>query len=161
VAVNGMIYAFERDTGAVFWYVPAKNQMLVLDQLRELPVILLTARKQEFQNFNGRANSVVYAMSIEKRSGRVIFNDDNLNAQNFWGVRVDNRTGTIDFLSFNARITHSPDPGADKDGKSADSTPTQGAQADADPAERVLKEKVRREAVERARIREIVPPPPG
>jgi outer membrane protein assembly factor BamB len=159
VAVNGMIYAFERDTGAVSWYVPAKNQMLVLDQFRELPVVLLTSRKQEFQNMSGRATSTAYAMSIEKRSGRVIFSDDNFNATNFWGVRVDNRSGTIDFLSYNARITHYPDPGADKDGKSAADTPaTQGAQADPSAAERVLKEKVRRNAIDRVRIREIVPP---
>ena len=96
-------------------------------------------------------------MSIEKRSGRVIFESDSLNAQNFWGVRVDNRAGTIDFLSYNARITHSPALAEDKDSTSA----TEGAQATPDAAERVLKEEVRRRAIERARIREIVPPPPG
>ncbi len=147
VAVNGMIYAFERTTGGVFWYVPAKNQMLVLDQFRELPVILLTARKQEFQNFTGRANSTVYAMSIEKRSGRVIFSDDSLTAQNFWGVRVDNRAGTIDFLSYNARISHYPALAEDKDGKSAETSAIQGAQADVDAVDRELKAK--RRAVER------------
>jgi outer membrane protein assembly factor BamB/tetratricopeptide (TPR) repeat protein len=157
VAVNGMIYAFKRDTGEYDWYVPAKNQMLVLDQFRGLPVIPLTARKQDFQNFTGRASSNVYAMSIEKRSGKVIFADDNLNAQNFWGVRVDNRAGTIDFLSYNARITHSPLRPEDKDGKSAaEASATQGAQANPEAADGELK--IRRKAVDRVRIREIVPP---
>ncbi len=63
-------------------------------------------------------------MSIEKRSGRMLLSDDNLqNATNFFGVHIDPRAGTIDFLSMREKITHSPAPA--KDGKAA--APDSGA----------------------------------
>jgi hypothetical protein len=162
VPVNGMIYAFERDKGGVAWYVPAKEQMLVLDQFRELPIVFLTSRRQDFQAIRrggGGQSSMVSAMSIEKRSGRVLFaTDQNLtNGAHFWGVRVDTRASTVDCLSSNLRITHYPDPTAGQE----DTPSTQGAQADPGAAGGVRQEKVKRSAVDRVRIREIVPPPPG
>jgi outer membrane protein assembly factor BamB/tetratricopeptide (TPR) repeat protein len=160
VSVNGRICAFGRDDGSLEWYVPVKNQYLVLDQFADLPVVLLTARHQELRNMGvGQQWSFVSsAMSIEKRSGRVLVDESDLKlpqTTNFYGVSIDRRAGTIDLLSDKLKITHFPDPASGgKRADSATSPAVQGAQA-ASPAARPS-----RYAVDRAPIREIANPLP-
>jgi outer membrane protein assembly factor BamB/tetratricopeptide (TPR) repeat protein len=167
--VNGMIYAFHRSSGpwgekgAWEWYLEAKNQMLVLDQFRDLPVVFLTARRQAVQNIGGfNQRGVRYpvsVMSIQKWNGAVVFGsaeDDNLqNATNFYGIRADERAGTIDFLSPNMKITHFPDPKKNKGAAPAADTParrdSQATSKQSAPADAKLK----RSTIERLRIREI------
>ena len=115
VPVNGRLYAFERASGDVGWHTLVKNQFLVLDQFADLPVVLLTARHQELRQGVGQKwVFVASAMSIEKRTGRVLVDDDNLNlpnnSTNFFGVSIDARSGTIDFLSPRLKITHYAEP---------------------------------------------------
>ena len=108
--VNGMIYTFERNTGSLYWYAPARNQRLVLDQFRELPVVLLTARYEQtarFRDGDYRLVETTSTMSIEKRSGKVIFFLDDLQTSSrFHTVRRDPATGTIDFTSPTFKVTH-------------------------------------------------------
>jgi len=162
VPVNGRICAFKREDGSFEWHVPVKNQFLLHDQFAELPVVLLTARHQELKNIGvGQQWSfVASAMSIEKRTGRVLVDENDLKVpqtSNFYGVSVDPRAGTIDFLSPTLKITHSPV--TEKDGKTAapaaDKTTSKAAQAPTPPAP-----KANRYAVERARIRDIATPLP-
>jgi hypothetical protein len=100
--VNGMIYSFDRESGGLRWFVEAKYQRLILDQFRELPFLLLTARYEKSTRiFIGAARS------IEKRSGKIIFYNDNLkNASRFYAVRMDRLAGTVDFVSPTLKVTH-------------------------------------------------------
>ena len=43
VPVNGVLYAFARASGEVLWYVRVKNQRLVLEQYRELPLLFFSS----------------------------------------------------------------------------------------------------------------------
>src|SRR5205807_2592910 len=46
VPVNGMVYAFARDTGKLRWRTmePVLNQMLLVERFQELPVLIFTAK---------------------------------------------------------------------------------------------------------------------
>jgi outer membrane protein assembly factor BamB len=162
VLVNGMIYAFNRGSGEAEWYLHVKNQMLLLDQFQELPVVLLTARHQELRNHpNGGQQwvQIVSAMSIEKRSGSVLFEDEKLkNATNFWGVRVDARAGTVDFLSPNQKIAHFPKAiDAGKAAKTGDKHAAE--QTSTTPQSQPVGGSLKRTTIDRVRIREIANPP--
>ncbi len=109
VPVNGTLIAFDRTGGEVSWYVMAKNQFLFLDSFRELPVVLLTARRQQFKNteLGRRWLPIVSLRSIEKRSGRSVFaQDDPSKAANFYALRFDPQAGVIDFVSPTLKVTH-------------------------------------------------------
>jgi len=160
VPVNGRLYVFERATGEVSWHAEAKNQMLVLDQFRELPVVLLTSRHMTMPPGRGQ-QWTASVLSIEKWSGRVLFPDtDNLqNATNFFGVRVDARASTIDFLSPNVKITHYPGP------RKADKVVKPGAETSVPQAPEAkprtpIGGRLKRSTIDRVRIREIADPLP-
>jgi outer membrane protein assembly factor BamB/tetratricopeptide (TPR) repeat protein len=160
IPVNGRLYAFERDTGEIAWHQLAKNQYLLLDQFQDLPIVLLTSRQQRMENMvPGRGQQFVFSagvMSIEKRSGRMLWAEDNLgHASNFFAVRSDTRAGTIEFLSANLKITHYPAPENAGRAEPAADTPTPQARQ-TPPVEK----RFARPAIDRARIREIAEPLP-
>jgi outer membrane protein assembly factor BamB/tetratricopeptide (TPR) repeat protein len=169
VPVNGYLHAFDRGSGQLIWYIPVKHQHLVLDQFQDLPLIFLTARSmpnvavgmrgQLRRNNNSLA---VSAMTIQKRGGRLVFNDENLptNSTNFFGIRVDPRARTVELLSQQFKITHSPKPDSEKKGEPAAAAPgPRGSSTDASLPQKETR--TQRPEFDRARIREIAPPPPG
>jgi hypothetical protein len=160
--VNGRVYAFHKDSGEYEWHALVKNQYLVLDQFRDLPVVLFTARHQELKNVGigqQRWVQMVAALSVEKRSGRMLFGEDNVQGGvNFYGVRVDARGGTIDFLSTNLKITHYPAPDKSAAAPAAD-TPAE-KETPSPEASRPLGGNARPAAIDRARIREVADPLP-
>jgi outer membrane protein assembly factor BamB/tetratricopeptide (TPR) repeat protein len=105
--INGMLYAFEKRSGEIVWSVPAPNQMLVLDQFADLPVVLLTSRYQKLDNvgFRNQVHQVVALMVIEKQVGKVLFESKDLkNATNFYAIHIDVRAGRIEFISPNLKL---------------------------------------------------------
>ncbi len=105
--VHGVLYAFERTTGDVAWYQTVKNQMMLLNQFAELPVVFFTSRHPMRGRQAESTAKEVSVLSIEKRSGKTLFYEDNLpKASPFYAVRMDRRAGTLEFVSPTVKVTH-------------------------------------------------------
>ncbi len=113
--VNGNVYAFLPKTGKLHWIALVENQMLVLEQFENLPMLLFTARYQ--QTVPGMApgqpqtREVVKLWSVDKRTGKSLILVDALpDGRQFYALRVDTRAGKIEFLSENHTAVHSLNP---------------------------------------------------
>jgi outer membrane protein assembly factor BamB len=115
VPVNGKIYAFDRETGKVNWEslpISSPPEMLVVDQFRELPFLLLASRYNRMVN-NGRfgfvGNGQGAALTVlDKRTGKYLKDDHalpNAQQQPFHTFRADLREGKIVLTSMNLKIT--------------------------------------------------------
>ncbi len=88
IKVDGKVYAFERASGKVRWYADVPHQILLIDQFRESPILVFTARYNKPLNvggFNRGIQQVVSTMTIEKRTGKRLFDREfhNNTAQQF------------------------------------------------------------------------------
>jgi len=106
--VNGALYAFDRSTGKRLWHYGNglfENQMVILEQFGELPVIMAASHVQPP---NGQ---IIYqVVVIEKARGRLIFNRPiQYNGNFFQNLTVNQKNGTIDLNRFDTRIFISPD----------------------------------------------------
>jgi outer membrane protein assembly factor BamB len=161
--VNGMVYSFVRRTGKLNWYTSMPDQMVVLDRFEELPVVLFTATYQKWI-INGAARNVqqvTTAHSIEKRTGKRLYNNDNLpNGMQFHTLHVDARAGTIDLTGYQLKITHHLN-GPPKPGSGAGKSQAPGVLRDG-PYSGRSPQAVQRLKVRRAPPVEVpaVPPPP-
>ena len=167
VPVSGFLHAFERDTGNLAWNSHIKTiQYLILDQFQDLPLLFLTARTQNNVNLGapGMVGGplVVKVTTLLKSNGKAVF-DEQLpaNTTNFFGVRVDPRARTVELLSQRLKITHYPKPESAKKGQPAASAPRSESAPTPVALPRAKETRVNRPAFDRARIREIAPPPPG
>jgi outer membrane protein assembly factor BamB/tetratricopeptide (TPR) repeat protein len=112
VPVNGKICAFDRQTGKVLWAtLDIPQQMLVVDQFRDLPVLLLTSRSTRAVNgrFGFVGNGVGTALTVvDKHTGKY-FQDEhdlpNTQQQQFHTFRADLREGKIELIGFNLKVT--------------------------------------------------------
>ncbi len=109
--VNGPLYAFDRTTGKRLWHYGdglLENQMLVLEQFAELPVIM-AASAVRLPNGQMAHNVVV----IEKARGRLIFDRPvAYNGNPFMNLNVNLKNGEIDLNRYDLRIHVLPDDGA-------------------------------------------------
>jgi outer membrane protein assembly factor BamB/tetratricopeptide (TPR) repeat protein len=135
IPVNGYVEAFRRANGEVNWNAPVVNQMMVLDQFEDLPIVLFTARHSRWQNMQGRGmmvQQVVNLQSIEKRTGKALdaTRTEIPNGQFFYALRADARGHKIEFISPNFKATYEPDPDpARRKGKpAADASPAPAGQ---------------------------------
>ena len=164
IPVNGRLYAFERDSGEVAWHALVRNQFLLLDQFEDLPIVLLTARQQNMQNVApGRQQwgFSVAVVGIEKRSGKSLVPEEDMKGtSNFFAVRNDTRTSTVDFLSPNLKISFTPRE--EKDSKTEQSGDKPASETRTPQARQTIpaQKQFARPAIERARIREIADPLP-
>ncbi|MBL8795070.1 MAG: PQQ-binding-like beta-propeller repeat protein, partial [Planctomycetia bacterium] len=154
LTVNGSLYAFDGANGKTKWINPIQNQMLVLEQFKELPVLIFTSRYNKWvnQGNNRIAMHVVATKSLHKASGKLLFDKElSNNVNNFHALQVDPKAGTIDLVSFNLKIRHE----LDRDGKAAalDAPAGQGGVAGAAPvpaiapAQPVVQPAIRRIAI--------------
>jgi outer membrane protein assembly factor BamB len=110
--VNGKVYAFERKTGKMRWWAQVPNQMLVLDQFQDMPMLLFTAQYNKGINPGGvgmRQASQHFAAvkSIDRRTGKLIFDSEYPQPhQQFYALQANLQAGTIDLASYNLRIQH-------------------------------------------------------
>jgi outer membrane protein assembly factor BamB len=111
VPVNGKVYAFGRETGKREWKGEAQNQMLVLDQFKDLPILLFSARSQELVNvggFNRGNNMASSTRSYEKRTGKLIYDKrvpTNQTPQ-FYALVSNVAAGTVELVGLNMKIVH-------------------------------------------------------
>jgi outer membrane protein assembly factor BamB len=109
--VNGEFYAFDGATGKVKWHNPAINEMLVMDQFQEMPIVLFTARYGQWviNGPNRMHQQVVSLAAIDKRTGKRLYDDEGnkklLNTSQFHAVNMDVKAGKIELISQNLKIT--------------------------------------------------------
>jgi outer membrane protein assembly factor BamB len=106
--VNGTVYGLGLD-GKVLWHNPVSRQMLVREQLADLPFLIFTARTSEWINQGGnRVNQhVVTLKTIAKSNGKLLIDKQlHANINNFHTILTDPQAGTIDLVSFNMKIRH-------------------------------------------------------
>ncbi len=108
--VNGPLYAFDRTTGKRLWYYGnglLENQMVILEQFAELPVIIAAAPMRT------PSGQMMYpVVVIEKARGRLIFDRPVINNGNFFmNLNVNLKNGTIDLNRYDVRISITPDDG--------------------------------------------------
>ena len=113
-AVNGALYAFDRATNKRLWCYGnglLENQLLVIDQFAELPVIMAAAPMQLRNNNNFQ--NIYPVVVIEKARGRLIFDKQvPFDHQYFMRLQVDHKNGTIDLDKPMQRIVITPDDSA-------------------------------------------------
>ena len=177
MSVNGWLLAFHRQAGErkvgatnVSWkagdlhwhsYTPLYNQLIVLEQFEDLPVLMFSSRYMELLPGGGN-RWVSFTQSIDKRSGKMIYDLGPKSvgyAIQFQRLNVDLKNGTINMIGLNGNtIQHYIDDGrkpADVPGVSVGSkTAPQGTPTTAD-----LELEVRR-AILQQRIQGFQPPPP-
>jgi hypothetical protein len=146
VLVNGLVYAFLQSNGKMMWYYEVSGQALVLDQFEELPVLLFTSRSMD----PNRGYQYTAARSLDKRTGKLLYDSSNNNGQQFHALTVDPRLGKIDFHFFNRKISHTlvSDAGEASTQSTAPAGERHGANPSALDKERQLRET--RELVEKA-----------
>ncbi|HYT92242.1 MAG TPA: hypothetical protein VEL76_26245, partial [Gemmataceae bacterium] len=116
--VNGWVCAFLKKTGEFDWHLESKttNQMLVLEQFRNLPILLFSVRYTEpLQGGVGGARMVSYTGSVAKDTGSVIWwppqaRQSNGSAQ-FYAFNIDVKAGTINMIGYNGTVQHYIDDG--------------------------------------------------
>src|SRR5262249_55646824 len=123
--VNGWFIALHRHAGdrqggdkIVTWkagdfhwhsYTPLQNQLIILEQFDQLPVILLSARHNELAN--GAATSsrwVSNTKSINKRTGKMVFDlgpRPASPAPQFTAFLMDLKNGAINMIGYAANNT--------------------------------------------------------
>jgi len=110
-AINGPLYAFDRITGKRLWSYGdglgiLENQMLILEQFSELPVIIFAGPMQTQNNRQFTYPVVI----LEKARGRLILNRTiPYNGNFFHNINVNAKNGIIELNRFDLRIVISPD----------------------------------------------------
>jgi outer membrane protein assembly factor BamB len=104
--VNGAVYAFDRATGKIKWIAEVENQQLVLEQWKELPVLIFTSRYNKIQGGFWRGQ-VVSVEIYYKANGKLVFNRPDLGqqVQQFYALNYDPRSGKIELTGHNYKVT--------------------------------------------------------
>src|SRR5262249_36817572 len=129
--VSGVVYAFHKARGTLSWHFPhetdkALSQMLLLERFEELPVLLFTARVNKAIAQGGNQQTVS-TMSIDKRTGKLVYDRDSYANSMFHALKVDRRAGTVDLVSHNLTLRHFVEGYEAEAGKPADGPPAGGA----------------------------------
>jgi hypothetical protein len=108
--VNGMLYAFDRAGGKLRWKKEVPNQMLVLEQYKATPILLFTAYQQRVAGggFNrGAGAPIANTRSIEKRTGKLIYDSDSGSGHNqFFALTTNLQAGTVELIGNQFKIVH-------------------------------------------------------
>ena len=110
IPVNGAVYSFDRKRTRIRWILKdpiLQNQHLVLEQWKDLPILLFTSRYRKGQLEAG-VQQYVGLESYNKNTGRVIFHEPAMSnqVQPFFAFHNDLRTGKIELISPNFKWTH-------------------------------------------------------
>jgi outer membrane protein assembly factor BamB/tetratricopeptide (TPR) repeat protein len=106
VWVNGWVYAFDRASGEAVWWNQVPNQMLLLEQFEELPIVLFVAGLNR-EASPGNVTQSMSVHSIDKVTGKrlLIKEFSGVNVP-FHALQVDPRAHTIDLVSSALRVRH-------------------------------------------------------
>jgi outer membrane protein assembly factor BamB len=122
VPAHGQLLAFDRHSGAVQWPVAAyiSQHGLVTDQPPQSPVLFFVRRVTTTRAGAQASRNSTSVLAIDKRDGRVVFNDDGFLAEaNQCDVLVDRLKNSVtltvtasylDRRSVTIELTDQPDP---------------------------------------------------
>jgi outer membrane protein assembly factor BamB/tetratricopeptide (TPR) repeat protein len=105
--VNGNVYAFDRATGELNWKAKATNQMLVVDQFADLPVLLFAGRALQAVVQNGRfmQTQSTAVRVIGKRTGKLLYDEPAVNnVQPFHSLNRTADGSSVELVSPNFRV---------------------------------------------------------
>jgi outer membrane protein assembly factor BamB len=118
IPVNGAVYAFDRRTSKIKWVADVKNQKMVLEQWRDMPVMLFTSRYQPGMNMAGmwrQPNQVfgdVHIEAYDKRTGKIFVNvpgkGEPTMGQNYqlvYAVNYDAANSKVEMIANNYKLT--------------------------------------------------------
>lgn len=131
LTVNGAFYCFDKKTSKLRWVNEVFNEQLVLDQWKEMPILLFTARYNKPQGPQGRFGvfQVVGVESYDKVTGKTTFYKPELgqNINQFYALNYDVRQGKIELVGHNYRVVHTlEDPAPAKPAKEETPPPQKG-----------------------------------
>lgn len=113
--VNGMLYAFDRETGRLNWRNRTSNQLIILDRFEDLPVVLCSAWYQKVTGPGGETLLYVGTRSYDKKTGKLLYNKEMVPTEGigpqttlFHTLHVDPRAGTVDLIGPRVRVHHGP-----------------------------------------------------
>jgi outer membrane protein assembly factor BamB len=109
VPVDGFFYALDKQSGKLNWYSDVRQQQVVLEHFREMPIVMFTSRPfgmmgKGIRNFNMQTTNF---RSIDKRTGKLLLDDPDVS-QNvmFHALNMDLRAGKIELLGHQIRVVH-------------------------------------------------------
>jgi outer membrane protein assembly factor BamB len=118
ITINGELYAFNRRTSKVEWHNSVKHLQMVMEQWREMPVLLFTSRYFENSNnggmrfFPGQQMGTIGIQVYDKRTGKLLVseptqNRPQLNQQSgqVYAVHYDVRAGKVEMIAQNYKVT--------------------------------------------------------
>jgi outer membrane protein assembly factor BamB len=115
--VNGTFYALDR-RGKMRWNAQVQNQLVVLDEFKNVPVVLFSVRYyQPMQGGVWRQQQMAATEAIDKRTGKYVCwikprPSPNMNQPEFFALNVNTRVGTLDLVGTRTAIRFSPAKGA-------------------------------------------------
>jgi outer membrane protein assembly factor BamB len=124
VTVSGEVYAFDRRTGRTRWHNTVESEQLVLEEWKEMPLLLFTARHQPMMKApgGGRFMANYQEVRIEaynKASGKLEYRNPspgrpqmtNQQYQQIYAINNDVRDGKIELIAHNYKITITAEDG--------------------------------------------------
>ena len=103
LSINGPLYALNRGTGKLEWvcdFLP--HQMMLLEEMRDLPVLLFTT--QYNKSANGFDRRMVKVTAVDKRNGKLVYDREFNPVQPFHTLRIDPQAGQIDLVRGDMKI---------------------------------------------------------
>jgi hypothetical protein len=116
--LNGPLYALNRDTGKIEWvcdFLP--HQMLLLEQVKDLPVLLFVANYSK--SARGYERSMAKVTAVDKRTGKLVFDKEFTPHTQFHTLRIDPQAGLIDLVRQDLKIQFRIDDGQTEKSASA------------------------------------------
>jgi hypothetical protein len=105
--VNGPLYALSRAGGAVEWvcdFLP--HQTLLLEQVRDLPLLLFAAQYNKTAANGGYERQAVRVTGVDKRTGKLTYDKEFGGQHNpFHALRTDPQAGVIELIRQDLKIT--------------------------------------------------------
>lgn len=103
VRANGEIYAWDRATGKLVWHQEVKNQNMVVDRFRAMPLLLFVSRS--WKQKGNMSYGTLSVQAIHKRTGTVL-HDTTIPSMGsgFHSLYVNNSDPSIEMRSYNLRM---------------------------------------------------------
>jgi outer membrane protein assembly factor BamB len=111
INVSGKVYAFDRTNGALRWHSDVPNQMLIVEQFNDMPILMFTNQYNRMINAQrGQQVQCTSVKSIDKRTGKLLWDKEyqNNGGQNYYFYWLNNnpRAGVVELVSYNLKIIH-------------------------------------------------------
>jgi outer membrane protein assembly factor BamB len=103
IRANGVIYAWNRSDGKLAWQQDIKNQNLVVDRFRSLPVLLFVTRS--WKQKGNVSYGTLSLQAVHKKSGKVLHNSTMPSMYSgFHSLDVNLSEPSIELKSYNMRM---------------------------------------------------------